>query len=315
MARQALFPETNYRIDSPVEGIVDVDDEVEIDNDDDELDALLATLASWSSKGDEDNKTNKEDSFRPTSVSGSSAHEESLADELQEWRKKHSDDSPFSNWSEEDKTAFDGWVKNFVIALVPDAALQSVDLEETKKNLLIAPPQPKESANEFWSQLRDETAAEMFLRNLLEAKEANKGDHPFWNLDYQTQVRRLVHLGTIREIANEYATEADRSKFLSRYGDYLVEGIQFDHLIPHPNGPIVGSDLGEQLLAKYNIKPSDRFVLRKLSPNEEGASNEARSLYQAWNKLKAGRANYEEKLFNRGLLGLSYEATKKGKKL
>lgn len=312
MARHALFPETTLDlIKSPAVGIDDVDSEDDNDNED-ELDALLATLATWNSKDDED-KLNKEDVFSQ-SAHGSS-NEENLADEIQQWRRKHADDAPFSSWSQEDKTAFDVWVKKFVTVLLPDTALQSVNLEETKKNLLDAPPQTRESANEFWSHLRDETAAEMFLRNLLENKETKDSDHPFWHLDYPTQVRRLVNLGTIREIADEYSTEASRSKFLSRYGDYLIEGVQFDHLIPHPDGPIVGSELGEQLLKKYDIKPSDRFVLRKLIHDEEGASQKARSLYQAWNKLKAGRANYEEKLFNRGLLGLSYEATNEEKKL
>jgi hypothetical protein len=304
MARQALFPETAFGMESaPVE----IED-VEQGNEEDELDVLLATLASWNSKSDEA-KPSKPDISSATYAS----QEEMLADELQEWRRKHTDELAFSDWSKEEKTAFDIWVKKFVTELLPESSLVSIDMEETKKNLLNAPPQTKEFANEFWSQLRDETAAEMFLRNLLESKE-KKGDHPFWDLDYQTQIHRLVNLGTIREIANEYATEAQRAKFLSRYGDYLIEGVQFDHLIPHPNGPIHGSELGEQLLNKYDIKPTDRFVLRKLNHNEEGASQEARSLFQAWNKLKAGRAHYEEKLFNRGLLGLSYETVKKQKK-
>jgi hypothetical protein len=184
-----------------------------------------------------------------------------------------------------------------------------VDLEETRKNILDAPPLTRDSANEFWNGIRDDTSAEIFLRAMLKNKDDNS-DHPFWDLDYSTQLERLVNLGSIGEIANEYASEADRSKFLSRYGDYLLEGIRFDHLVMDPAGPIRGSDLGQQLQQKYNVHHSDRFSLRKIQFGEDEfgteASKRARSLYGAWNKLKAGRANYEEKLFQRKRLGLTY---------
>jgi hypothetical protein len=301
MARQALFPETISDV------LLQPDESGNIDKEEDEIDALLATLATWNSKNNEVNSDTSDDFKLSTS---SASHDERLVSELQEWRRKHTDQLTFDQWSQEEKTAFDTWVKKFVVALAPETALTAVDLEETKKNLLEKPPQSKESANEFWSQLRDETAAEMFLQNLLESKDT-RDHHPFWSLDYQTQIQRLVNLGTVREIANEYATETDRSKFLARYGGYLLEGIRFDHLIRDPNGPILGSDLGDLLQAKYEIKPSDRFILRKLEYTEDEASEEARRLFQAWNKLKAGRANYEEKQFQKGLLGLSYEVKQK----
>jgi hypothetical protein len=174
---------------------------------------------------------------------------------------------------------------------------------------LESPPQTRESAFEFWQRLRDDTSAEIFLQQLLEEKKSDS-DHPFWDLDYASQLERLVNLGSIREIANEYASEADRSKFLSRYGDYLLEGVKFDYLIPDPAGPILGSDLGQQIQKKYNISRSDRYSLKKIQYGKDEfgteASQRARSLYRAWNKLKAGRAHHEEKLFQKGRLGLSY---------
>ena len=199
-------------------------------------------------------------------------------------------------------------------AQVPESSLGNVDLEETRKNILETPPQENEKADEFWDRLRDETSAEILLQSLLEQnKTAN--DHPFWGLDYKTQLERLVNLGTIGEIANEYATESERSKFLTRYGDYLLEGVQFDHLIPDNSGPILGSDIGQHLQEKYNIDPTDRFSLKKIQYGTENfyseASHNARVLYAAWNKLKAGRAHYEEKLFQKGLLDLSYTSEKK----
>jgi hypothetical protein len=202
------------------------------------------------------------------------------------------------------------WLQSYVIALVPESSIGAVDLEETRKNLLESPPLTRDSSNEFWNSIRDDTSAEVFLHTLLRDKDDNS-DHPFWSLDYSTQLERLVNLGSIGEIANEYASEADRSKFLSRYGDYLLEGVRFDHLVMDPNGPILGSELGQHLQVKYKINQSDRFSLRKIHYGEDDfgteASARARSLYRAWNKFKAGRANYEEKLFQRKRLGLKYE--------
>jgi hypothetical protein len=207
-------------------------------------------------------------------------------------------------------------LETFVSSQVPESSLGSVDLDETRKNILETPPQEKEQADEFWDGLRDETSAEIFLQSLLSEKKTD-AVHPFWELDYQTQLERLVNLGTIREIANEYATEADRSKFLTRYGDYVLEGVQFDHLIPDPSGPIIGSDLGQHLQEKYKIEPTDRFSLKKIEYGADNfnskASQNARGLYVTWNKLKAGRAHYEEKLFQNSLLGLSYETSRKKK--
>jgi hypothetical protein len=205
------------------------------------------------------------------------------------------------------------WLQSYVVALVPESSIGSVDLEETRKNLLESPPLTRDSANEFWNNLRDDTSAELFLHKLLKNKE-NNNDHPFWKLDYSTQLERLVNLGSIGEIANEYASDADRSKFLSRYGDYLLEGVRFDHLVMDPAGPISGSDLGQQLQQKYRINHNDRFSLKKIQYGEDDfgteASERARSLYRAWNKFKAGRANYEEKLFQRNRLGLTYNKDK-----
>merc|ERR1712070_938209 len=120
-------------------------------------------------------------------------------------------------------------------------------------------------------------------------------------------------LGTIREIANEYVTEAERSKFLTRFGDYLLEGVQFHHLIPDSSGPITGSDLGQHLQERYSINPEDKFSLKKIlygsNDFNSETSKKARKLYKAWNKLKSGRAHYEEKLFQKGLLGLTYSTT------
>ena len=180
--------------------------------------------------------------------------------------------------------------------------------------MLETPALAKEQADNFWNSIRDETSAEVLLQSLLESNSKNACDHLFYELDYKTQLERLVNLGTIGEIANEYATQVDRSKFLTRYGDYLLEGVRFHHLISDSSGSISGSDLGKHLQEKYKIDAEDRFSLREVLYGEDDLESEtsknARKLYMDWNKLKAGRAHYEEKLFQKGLLGLSYTSRK-----
>jgi hypothetical protein len=186
-------------------------------------------------------------------------------------------------------------------------------MEGTRKALLASPPQSKEDSDAFWEQIRDETAAEIFLQQLLAEK--HDASHAFWQLDYFRQLESLVNLGAIRDIADEYAKESDRGKFLARYGEYLLEGLELDHLVANPTGPIRGSELGDEFMKKYKIKSSDRFHLESIpyGTDEFGteASQRARDIYRAWNKFKAGRAHYEEKLFQKGLLGLSYAKASK----
>lgn len=203
------------------------------------------------------------------------------------------------------------------MTLTPESSLGKVDMEGTRKALLASPPQSKEDSDQFWNSIRDETAAEIFLQRLLEGKnhDENASNHAFFQLDYSKQLERLVQLGSIREIADEYASGDDRGRFLARYGDYLLEGLELDHLVPDPQGPIRGSDLSDRLQKQYGITATDRFRLEKLAYGTDAfgtpAAQQARDLYRAWNLLKAGRAQYEEKLFQRGLMGLTYDTSKK----
>ena len=201
------------------------------------------------------------------------------------------------------------WLEEFAVALGTDPNVAEVDMVGTRVALLSVPPQSQDESNVFWESICDETAAEVFLRQLhLEKKNSS---HPFWQLDYTRQLERLVELGSIREIADEYAKQSDRSLFLSRYGDYLLEGLELDHLVPNPTGSVRGSDLGDALMKKYKIASSDRFQLKKLKYGTDefgtAASQRARDIFRSWNMLKTGRAHYEEKLFQKGLLGLSYK--------
>ncbi|VEU40839.1 unnamed protein product [Pseudo-nitzschia multistriata] len=312
MARHALFPETVVASDfqSAADAEIDGTSDETSSGAEDDLDALLATLEGWNSS-DNSGEESSETTTTPDDDSASSL-EEKLTEELQAWRSQHVEQN-YDNWNLEKQEEFMSWLETFVSSQVPESSLGRVDLEETRKNILESPPQQKEDADAFWNSISDETSAELFLQSLLQENKIGS-EHPFFELDYKTQLERLVNLGTIGEIANEYATEADRSKFLTRYGDYLLEGVQFDHLVPDSSGPISGSDLGQHLREKYDIDSSDRFALKKIDHGAEGfdskASKNARMLFVAWNQFKAGRAHYEEKLFKKGLLGLSYETSK-----
>ena len=195
-----------------------------------------------------------------------------------------------------------------------------MDYEGTRKALLASPPQSQQDSDRFWKNLQDETAAEVFLQRLLEVgppEGASEKQKLFWDLPYENQLEKLINLGAIREIADEYAKESDRSKFLARYGDYLLEGIMLDHLVSDPEGPISGADLGDRLVKHYKIGKEERFRLEKMpyGSDEFGTdtNKRARDLYRAWNKFKAGRAHYEEKRFKAGLLGLRYDLTERNR--
>lgn len=309
MARHALFPETileeqalNANLDGPVD-----DDHVEDTkaSTTEDLDEILRGLGDW-----QDSDSNAYPSSAPTLLdSGDKILQ--LTEQLQEWRAKQME-QPYENWANEDKQKFKTWLEDYVGSLTPDSVLDQVDMEGTRRALLSSPPQSKDDSDRFWESIRDETAAELFLQKLLSAKNVdNSGSHPFWQLEYSKQLERLVALGSIREIADEYSSENDRARFLARYGDYLLEGLELDHLVPDPQGPIRGLDIGARLRDHYGIAATDRFRLEKLAFGSDAfgteAAQRARTLYKAWNTFKTGRAHYEEKLFQRGLLGLTYE--------
>ena len=325
MARHALFPETLLDEEDDADAVNN--DDNEIDNVDDDLDALLATLGGWNTEEAAAGDQQKSGGPYSSALGSNDKILLDLTTQLQEWRSKQAE-TPFEDWSKSQQEEFTSWLEDYVSTLTPDSSLAKVDMDGTRKALLASPPQSREESDLFWDKICDETAAEIFLQQLLlseEKKDFSSDDdddddeqHPFWQLDYSQQLERLVNLGAIREIADEYSKESDRGKFLARYGDYLLEGLELDHLVSNPAGPIRGSDLGEELMKKYKILPNDRFHLESIPYGTDDfgtqASTRARDIYRAWNKLKAGRAHYEEKLFQKGLLGLSYSKERKNKK-
>jgi hypothetical protein len=91
MGRHALFPETLLDED---ESSFNEDDR-NIDNVEDDLDALLATLGGWNT--DEDKRTD--------SSSGSDDKILELTTQLQDWRAKQVK-TPYEKWSDDERKDF-----------------------------------------------------------------------------------------------------------------------------------------------------------------------------------------------------------------
>ena len=200
-------------------------------------------------------------------------------------------------------------------------------MDETREALLSGTPRTKEESDIFWSGLEDETKADLFLEKLL-AKGPPDGltenEKIFWTLPYSQQLEKLLNLGAVRPLYDEYMPDDERRDFLRRYGDSLLDGVELDHLVPDPQGNVTGMDLGIEAIRTWGIGKEDRFKLVKLpyrsgladkvgnddSDGEESSNDAAmersRALFRAWNQQKAGRARYEEAMFVRGDLGLSY---------
>lgn len=207
-----------------------------------------------------------------------------------------------------------------------------IDLDETRRALLSTPPQSREESDDFWQKIQDETKAELFLQDLLQdgpPEGLSYFERSFWSLPYDAQLEKLLNLGTLRPLLDEYMSEGNRKDFIRRYGDFLLDGVLLDHLVPDADGAITGMDLGIEAIRAWGIRKEDRFKLVKLPYNaelsykddvndekrgQEAAMERARSLYHAWNQQKAGRARYEETLFVRGDLGLSYAAKSESEK-
>jgi hypothetical protein len=187
-----------------------------------------------------------------------------------------------------------------------------VDFVETRKAILSQPPIRREESDGFWTSIQDETDAEIFLQNL------HKDGMPrvsllselFYDLPYQEQLQKLIDLGTLRPLLDEYTTESKRKQFMAQYGHKLMIGVMTEHLVTDPNGPIYGRDLG-RWGETAGIQSQDRFRMEKIPYGSENSSDEsierARMLLAAWNALKVGRARYEEYLFGKGKLGLTYK--------
>jgi hypothetical protein len=252
-----------------------------------------------------------------------------LVRELQNWRRRNME-APYDSWDPEDQHRFDSWMKTFVYTVSSEAERRRirrssgdpVDFEQTRLALLADPPTSPEESNAFWSQLRDESTVEALLDHMVEdgpPPGASILQASFWDLPRAVQLDRLVNLGAIRPLLDEYTKETDRLRFLQRYGDVILTGVPLEHLISDPSGPIRATDLSREIVATLRISEYERFRMERLpykafsemddtadTQAQHDAFEKSRLLFKAWNEHKAGRARYEEKLFQTGRLGLRY---------
>jgi hypothetical protein len=233
------------------------------------------------------------------------------------------------------------WIDSYIAVLYPDADSSSVDKEATRLSLLSERPIDTKKTKEFWSSIGSETDAELFLKdyrtraeeklNLLwaatstlteEDKKLQTELEAILSVPYDVQLDKIVNMGTLRPILDDYAPVKERKAFLEKYAPFFLEGLVMEHLVPDPNGPIglddLSADIREELSKEWTPasglaeglddggKP--RFAIKMVAygTDEFGTSRaeRARELYRLWNEHKANRARFEEALFKRGHLRL-----------
>jgi len=323
--RSTLFPETliHVAMKDGSDGVMD-DDVVEEEKDDTErsIDELLASLGGLDDDEDEVGDTNVVGTTGSEDADDQDERAMEMMDSLQQWRTKNVE-QPFEEWDQFAKEDFNKWLQDY-IALATTEDDGEVDLAATRDALLADPPTSREESNEFFAQIQDESSAEIFLHHLLQSKKEmddnqdesvpeKKARHAmelFLDLPYLKQLNRLISIGKLRPIFDEYSTNSDRLKFMQQYGDLLLDGLEVEHLVSDPKGVITADDIGDgMLLDEQEMADKDARYSIKMIPygtDEFGTTrNErARALHRAWNIQKAGKARYEEYLFKTGKVGL-----------
>jgi hypothetical protein len=185
--------------------------------------------------------------------------------------------------------AIQAWLDNYVMTLSSKREAQ-VDMVATRKALLSSPPLAKDESDKFWQEVRDETDAEILLQSMRKEgapspqgctgveRKAREAFELFQHLPYEVQLQKLVDLGTLRPIMDEYTLESERIKFLARYGEKLMEGVEMEHLVPDPEGPISGEELG-QWGEENGIGKDERFrmTMVKYGTDEFGTGRSDRA--------------------------------------
>jgi len=241
-----------------------------------------------------------------------------LVDELQDWRRQNME-LPFDDWSKEDQDRFNIWMKDYVSAVSSHleriGGSNTIDYDSTRKALLSQPPISRDESESFWNRLQEEGQAAALL-DMMRRDGPPAGasilHEAFWGLPYEEQLDCLLNLGALRPLMDEYASDIDRTRFLQRHGDTILTGVQMEHLVPDPNGPVKASDLGMDIVEELGVGRNDRFRLEIRpfrSTDDMSADEKSRALFAAWNQHKTGRARYEEKMFRTGRLGLRYGDT------
>jgi len=330
--REALFPETILEedrelLDKEHMEAVEKRDEEDAATEETEKDSqasineLLASLGGLKSPDGDDAMFDSLPDWQRDETDGDlDERTERLIVELQGWREKNQI-TPYKDWGDADKQEFDRWIKGYVATLLSDAERSRVDLDSTREVLLSSPPVTAEASESFWGKLQDEADAEELLDAMVfdgAPPGASILQSAFWDLPREEQLQRLLNLGALRPLLDEYTKETDRLRFLQRHGDAILSGVELEYLVSDSNGPIRTTDLGSSEVVQSLRVPDDaRFRLEKRpyqSIGDVSSLEKSRVLYKAWNEHKAGRARYEEARFVGGHLGLKYSDKQDEKK-
>jgi hypothetical protein len=294
--RETLFPETRLESDT-VSSIDNIDDSTSGSA----LDDFLTSLGDLF----KDKKSGNE----PKAETISS---DKKCDELQVWRWKHHEEQPYSEWSDADKTAFDNWLTHFLRQFASPAEQDKVDRAATRDALLKSPPMTRAGSDRFWEHVSYDVVELLeVLREHGPPADANYLHKHFWDLSYDEQLSQLLQLGSLKPLLDDFASSDDKTKFLQQHSDTLLEGVVMEHLVVDPKGNLSLNDLNPQLVQSLNLPPDTRFKVerrpyRASSADSDDAANRTKLLLEAWNEYKMGRAQYEEKMFVTGRLGLRY---------
>jgi len=306
------------------------------------IDELLASLGELDDDDDgtswkfDDEDDNKEDLQNDGVADEKMA---SIMDELQVWRERNVS-SPYEAWDADRKNEFDQWIESYVAALYPEADASTVDKEATRNSLLSERPGNSEKTKEFWNSVRTQSEAELFLQDYRAAAQArlNSMDEEFMlkeegakmqselemilSVPFDAQLEKIVDMGTLRPILDDYAPSKERTTFLEKYAPIFLEGLEMEHLVPDPDGPIglddLSSDMRDEFAAEWasssglqavTVDGSEpRFSIKMVAHGTDefgkARAERARALYQLWNEHKANRARFEESLFKKGHLPL-----------
>lgn len=314
--RSTLFPETMIDMDEDMdddddyEGDMLLNEQAEKDATDRSIDELLASLGGFDNDDIDDASSTDDVNSRISK----------MIDSLQDWRVKN-EKTPFNDWDSSAKGEFNKWLADY-ISLVAAETDGQIDLEATRDALLSEPPRYRDESEAFWSQINDETDAEILLHNLTKQgstaptegespaeKNARRSLENFLSMPYAKQLGQIISLGALRPILDEYSNEEDRVNFMERHGETLLEGMEIEHLVSDPDGIITVDDIGdESLLSKQKVGPDERFSIKMVPYGTDefslSRSEKARALYRAWNIQKAGRARYAENLYKTGQMTL-----------
>jgi hypothetical protein len=223
-----------------------------------------------------------------------------------------------------------------------------VDKEATRLSLLSERPIDAKKTKEFWSSIGSETGAESFLADYRANAECKLNS--LWALEgpteednklhadaeleallsvpFDVQLGKLAVMGMLRPILDDYALGRMRRAFLEKYAYVFLEGLEMEHLVPDPDGPIGLDDLAPDLCKELSSgwrPPSDapesspsnggggggeepRFAIHMVAYGTDEYSTarveRAREMYRMWNEHKSNRARFEEALYKRGHLWL-----------